>query len=98
MTQEELLIHELAEKAGVTVRTIRYYIEQGLLPEPKYQGRYSYYTLSFLDRLELIRRLKDSFLPLSEIREIMISLTDAEVQLVQRRDRDRPGIIRIVLL
>jgi len=62
------------------VRTIRYYIEEGLLPQPRYEGRYSYYTLAFLDRLELIRRLKDTYLPLSEIREIMNSLTDQEVR------------------
>lgn len=80
MTTEELLIHELAAKAGISVRTIRYYIEEGLLPPPSYQGKYSYYTLNYLDRLELIRRLKESYLPLREIREIMSSLTDNEVR------------------
>ena len=59
MTTEELLIHELAARAGISVRTIRYYIEEGLLPQPSYQGKYSYYTLNYLDRLELIRRLKE---------------------------------------
>lgn len=80
MTAEELLIHELAERAGISVRTIRYYIDEGILPEPKYQGKYSYYTPNFLDRLELIRRLKDSYLPLREIGEIMNSLSDEEVK------------------
>jgi len=81
MTAEELLIHELAERAGISVRTIRYYIEEGLLPQPAYQGKYSYYTLNYLDRLELIRRLKDSYLPLREIREIMSSLTDDQIRI-----------------
>jgi DNA-binding transcriptional MerR regulator len=81
MVAEELLIHELAERAGISVRTIRYYIEEGLLPQPSYQGKYSYYTPAYLDRLELIRRLKDSYLPLREIREIMSSLTDEQVHL-----------------
>ena len=80
MTTEELLIHELAARAGISVRTIRYYIEEGLLPQPSYQGKYSYYTLNYLDRLELIRRLKESYLPLREIREIMTSLSDEEVR------------------
>lgn len=80
MTTEELLIHQLAARAGVSVRTIRYYIEEGLLPQPSYQGKYSYYTLNYLDRLELIRRLKDSYLPLREIREIMNSLNDGDVR------------------
>jgi DNA-binding transcriptional MerR regulator len=80
MLTEELLIHELAERAGISVRTIRYYTEEGLLPQPNYQGKYSYYSPSFLDRLELIRRLKESYLPLREIREIMNSLSDEEVK------------------
>lgn len=80
MVTEELLIHELAERAGISVRTIRYYTEEGLLPQPTYQGKYSYYSPSYLDRLELIRRLKDSYLPLREIREIMNSLSDEEVK------------------
>jgi DNA-binding transcriptional MerR regulator len=79
MVDEELLIHELAARAGISIRTIRYYIEQGLLPQPNYQGKYSYYSVNFLERLELIRRLKESYLPLREIREIMNSLTDDEV-------------------
>jgi DNA-binding transcriptional MerR regulator len=81
MTAEELLIHELAERAGISVRTIRYYIDEGLLPQPSYQGKYSYYSLNYLDRLELIRRLKESYLPLREIREIMNSLTDDQVSM-----------------
>ena len=80
MTTDELLIHELAQRAGISVRTIRYYIEEGLLPQPTYQGKYSYYTLDYLNRLELIRRLKESYLPLREIRAIMRSLTDDQVK------------------
>ena len=80
MMTEELLIHQLAQRAGISVRTIRYYIEEGLLPQPDYQGKYSKYTLIYLDRLELIRRLKESYLPLREIAEIMRSLTDVQVR------------------
>ncbi len=80
MVDEELLIHDLAARAGISIRTIRYYIEEGLLPQPNYQGKYSTYSLAYLDRLELIRRLKDSYLPLREIREVLNSLTDEEVQ------------------
>ncbi len=88
MTTEELLIHQLAARAGISVRTIRYYIEEGLLPQPSYQGKYSYYTLNYLDRLELIRRLKESYLPLREIREIMTSLSDEEVRV---KLKDQPS-------
>ena len=73
-------INELAKKAQVSVRTIRYYIDEGLLPAPETRGRYTVYTDEYLDRLELIRRLKDSFLPLKEIRATLESLTWDEVQ------------------
>ena len=80
MLIENVLIHELAERARSTVRTIRYYTDEGLLPPPVIKGKYAYYTLNHLNRLELIRRLKDSYLPLREIRKIMNSLSDGEVQ------------------
>jgi DNA-binding transcriptional MerR regulator len=79
MSPEDYLIHELAERAGVSVRTIRYYINEGLLPPPDSKGRYATYTESYLHRLELIQRLKDAFLPLKEIRERVRGLTDPQV-------------------
>lgn len=69
MTQGRLYsIGELARLAGVTVRTIRYYIQEGLLPEAPLRGRYAGYDESYLDLLEQIRRMKEDFLPLREIR------------------------------
>lgn len=73
-------IQQMAEKAGVSVRTIRFYIDEGLLSAPPVKGRYTIYNDEYLDRLELIRRLKDSFLPLKEIRDRMASLSWAEVK------------------
>jgi DNA-binding transcriptional MerR regulator len=61
MSPEEYPIRELAERAGVSVRTVRYYIQEGLLPAPDTQGRFASYTEEHLDRLELIRRLKEAF-------------------------------------
>jgi len=85
--QEEYLIHELSEQAGVTVRTIRYYTDQGLLPQPIIRGKYAYYTSEYLDRLKLIRRLKEKYLPLREIYKTMTSLTGPEVrQLIEHQD------------
>jgi len=68
MVDSDYQINELAKRAGVSVRTIRFYIDEGLLPAPTNRGRYSTYTDEYLDRLELIRMLKDRFLPLKEIR------------------------------
>jgi len=79
-TDEGLLISELAQKSGVTVRTIRYYIQQGLLPSPDTRGRYSIYDEDYLARLELIQRLKDAYLPLKEIKRRIGKLTDEEIK------------------
>lgn len=79
-TEEGLLISELAQKSGVTVRTIRYYIQEGLLPQPDTRGRYSVYDEDYLARLELIQRLKDAFLPLKEIKRRIENLTDQEIK------------------
>src|SRR4030043_2475810 len=80
MPQDKYLIHELAKLAGTTVRTIRYYTDEGLLPQPEYDSKYAYYSSSHLRRLEFIRLLKDAYLPLREIRQIMLSIKDDEDQ------------------
>jgi DNA-binding transcriptional MerR regulator len=80
MQKEKLLIHDLANRAGVTVRTIRYYTNEGLLPQPDIHGKFAYYTEDHLRRLELIRRMKEAYLPLREIRLAMSGLSDEEVQ------------------
>ena len=55
---------ELTTEAGVSIRTVRYYISEGLLPPPITAGPRSYYAQSHLDRLRLIDRLKSNYLPL----------------------------------
>jgi DNA-binding transcriptional MerR regulator len=74
-----LSLQELAEAAGVTVRTIRYYIAEGLLPPPVAGPRPGYST-GHLDRLRLIARLKDAYLPLKEIRRQLSGIDDEAVR------------------
>jgi len=59
---------ELADLAGVTPRTVRYYLAQGLLPAVGQTGPGSKYGADHLDRLRLIKRLQAEHLPLAEIR------------------------------
>lgn len=61
-------IDDLTARTGVTVRTVRYYIGEGLLPPPFGAGPGTRYTREHLDRLLLIGALKDRYLPLREIR------------------------------
>jgi DNA-binding transcriptional MerR regulator len=73
-------IGELAEAAGVTPRTIRYYTGEGLLPKPDTRGQYAQYGGEHLLRLRLIARLKESYLPLSEIRAYLAPLSADEMR------------------
>lgn len=72
-------LQELASQAGVTARTIRYYIKQGLLPSAESRGPLTRYSAGHLDRLHLINRLKQEHLPLSEIRLRLEDLSDAAI-------------------
>jgi DNA-binding transcriptional MerR regulator len=91
--EDRLLIHELAERANASIRTIRYYTEEGLLPPPDMQGKYALYTQAHADRLMLIAQMKDRFLPLREIRALLSTLSDAEVhaQLTADGPASRPA-------
>ena len=80
MTAEEYLIGELAKKAGVSVRTIRFYISEGLLPSPQSRGRYTVYDEEYLRRIALIKRLKEAFLPIKEIRTMLESKPEEEIK------------------
>jgi len=75
----EYSLQDLSDLAGVTPRTIRYYIAQGLLPSPGKAGPGATYTEGYLHRLRLIKRLQREHLPLAEIRSRLASLDDATV-------------------
>ena len=65
-------IGQLAESAGLTTKTIRYYESIGLLDPPKRTaGGYRSYGPEVLERLDFIRQSKASGLTLNEIRSIL---------------------------
>lgn len=66
-------IEYLAQKAGVSRRTVRYYIQRGLLPPPLGQKRGSYYTEAHLERLLLILKLSAKGIPLIRIKTVLES-------------------------
>jgi DNA-binding transcriptional MerR regulator len=67
---------ELADLGGVTPRTVRYYMSQGLLPAVGQSGPGAKYGAGHLARLRLIRRLQTEHLPLAEIRRRLEGLDD----------------------
>lgn len=65
-------VSELAEKAGVTKRTIHYYISKGLLLPPEGTGINSLYNDEHLERILLIKKLQAEYMPLNKIREYIL--------------------------
>ncbi|MFF7200137.1 MerR family transcriptional regulator [Streptomyces sp. NPDC008141] len=65
-------IGELAERAGVSVKTVRFYSDSGLLPEAsRSAGGHRRYGPGAVERLRLIRSLRTLDLPVAEVRRIL---------------------------
>jgi DNA-binding transcriptional MerR regulator len=64
---------DLERATGTGRETIRYYIREGLLPEPSRPGRnVAWYDETFVERILLIKRLQqERYLPLSVIKGIV---------------------------
>lgn len=92
-------IGELAKRSGVTIDTIRFYEQQGLLDSPpRTQSKYRDFPPEALERLTFIRRARELGFRLEEIGELLVlaaaqeagardvrELTAAKLQDVQRR-------------
>ncbi len=80
-----LRIGEIAERSGVTPRTIRYYEELGLLPRTeREQGKHRVYTEADVERLLELKRLRDLLgLSLEELRS-MIMAEDVRAEIRRR--------------
>jgi DNA-binding transcriptional MerR regulator len=61
-------IEELAALGGVTRRTVRYYVQEGLLPTPLGVGRGRHYGPEHLARLQAVKALQEQGLTLDAVR------------------------------
>ncbi|GAA0601914.1 MerR family transcriptional regulator [Streptomyces crystallinus] len=66
----EYRMEELAAKAGITVRTLRFYRERGLIPPPRREGRIAWYDERHLARLHTIAALLERGHTLSGIADL----------------------------
>lgn len=99
-------IGELAAASGATAKTIRFYEQAGVLPEPtRTFGGYRDYGPESIDRLQFVRRAQAAGLSLREIGQIL-AIYDrgdapcAHVQgvLTERLDHVRAQIAELVTL
>lgn len=64
-------IQELADLGDVSRRTVRYYVQEGLLPVPLGVGRGRHYGPEHLDRLLQVKALQSAGRSLDEIRAVL---------------------------
>ncbi|MFF7213229.1 MerR family transcriptional regulator [Streptomyces sp. NPDC008238] len=69
--EREYRMDELAEAAGVPVRTVRFYRERKLLPPPRREGRIAWYNDHHLARLRTVTALLERGHTLGGIAELM---------------------------
>jgi DNA-binding transcriptional MerR regulator len=86
-------IGELATRAGVSVRALRYYEEQGLLTAERSAGGQRHYPEAAADRVQLIQHLYAAGLPSRTIAELIpycdakVSTPESRARLTAERDR-----------
>ncbi|HZR15165.1 MAG TPA: MerR family transcriptional regulator [Acidimicrobiia bacterium] len=88
-----LRVEELAQRAGVSVDTVRFYQKRRLLPPPEREGRIGWYGGEHVERLTRIRELQQRGFSLTLIRRLLDGeLAPADVPLaaavVDAGDRD----------
>ena len=68
-TDSRYAIGDLARLAGVSRRTVRYYVQEGLIPAPLGVGRGNHYTRAHLDEILRVKTLQEAGRTLDEIRQ-----------------------------
>jgi len=81
---------DLERETGISGRTIRYYISQGLLAPAHGRGPSATYDLGHLVRLRAISLLKSSHLPLEEIKQRLAPLSDDEIAAMLQVETEPP--------
>lgn len=71
-------IGEVADRVGLSLRTLRHYDEIGLVvPSNRSAGGFRFYTESDVARLELVKTLRPLDLTLDQIRELVETMGEA---------------------
>lgn len=79
MAEQKYWIGEVSKETGLSLRTIRYYEELGLLkPKSRTAGHFRLYTESDIIRLRAIQTLKELGYPLKDIQAVMRSASTSK--------------------
>jgi len=94
MSDDSYSLNDLAEATGIEARTIRSYIERGLVPGAQTRGRAATYSEDHLSRLQVIMSLRRARpnISLSEIRVVLQGLNIRKKH-VKRQEKNARGTI-----
>jgi DNA-binding transcriptional MerR regulator len=73
-------IGDLADLAGVSRRTVRYYVQEGLLPAPFGLGRGNHYGPEHLDQLLRVKSFQEAGRSLDEIKRALGQVAPGPLQ------------------
>jgi DNA-binding transcriptional MerR regulator len=85
-------LEDLARAADVSPRTVRYYVQRGLLPAPEFRGKDTTYGPDHLLRLRAIKRLQQVRWPLEEIAARIAGATSAQIERLAAEAEAQPDI------
>jgi DNA-binding transcriptional MerR regulator len=72
-----LKIGQVAERAGVSVDTVRYYERVGILPPaPRRASGYRLFDEGAVERIKLVKQLQELSLTLEEVDAMLVAVTD----------------------
>lgn len=95
MTEETMQIGKLADRTGMSIRSLRHYDEIGLLvPSARTEGGFRLYTFEDEERLLLIRRMKPLGYSLEQMRELLDVVDELEAHPENTENRTRLDEIR----
>jgi DNA-binding transcriptional MerR regulator len=86
-------IDQLSSLTETPRRTVRYYIQQGLVDRPEGSKRGSFYTTRHLEQLLEIRKWQRAGLSLERIRDLLVVPDDGELLVPPLRRR--PGDVAV---
>lgn len=87
---DRLTLDDLASLTGTTARTVRFYIQQGLVSRPEGAKRGAHYLRRHVEQLLMIRRWTDAGLSLDRIRELVAGAPEDPVPAPVR-----PGTVEV---
>lgn len=90
-TPKTFSLDEIAALAELPRRTVRYYIQSGLLDRPQGIGKGAYYTQAHIEQLLLIRKWQLAGLSLERIGEVLKQQSDGPLPPTPRR----PGTVEV---